>query len=196
MKLRILNGGHQVIAIPGEVLGLRTIADTMANPLIRGLFRKVALEEVAPHVPSVPDMTPQAYVDLIDMRFSNPMIVDTVRRVAMDGSAKHAGQVMEPLNDGLAAGTPVEGMALVQALWARMCAGVREDGTTIEPNDPHWDSLQAVAKEARSDPAAWLAQRYYVGVQDATTFTEPFARWLRLIWDEGTETALQRYLSR
>ena len=167
----------------------------MAHPLIRGLFRKVALEEVAPHVPTVPNMTPQQYVDLIDGRFSNPMIVDTVRRVAMDGSAKHAGQVMEPLNDGLAAGTPVEGMALVQALWARMCAGEREDGTTIEPNDPNWESLQAAARAAKSDPAAWLGQRYYVGVQDATAFTEPFTRWLRLVWDEGSEAALRRYLS-
>ncbi|MEC8669144.1 MAG: mannitol dehydrogenase family protein, partial [Pseudomonadota bacterium] len=50
MKLRILNGGHQVIAAPAEVLGLTTIAETMAHPQIRALFRKVALEEIGPLV--------------------------------------------------------------------------------------------------------------------------------------------------
>ena len=27
----------------------------------------------------------------------------------------------------------------------------------IEPNDPNWDRLQATAKAAKDDPAAWLA---------------------------------------
>ena len=44
MKLRMLNGGHQVIADPGEVMGLRTVAETMAHPKIAAFFRKVAAE--------------------------------------------------------------------------------------------------------------------------------------------------------
>ena len=38
MKIRILNGGHQVIANPGEVLSVETISDCMAHPLIAALF--------------------------------------------------------------------------------------------------------------------------------------------------------------
>ncbi|MEC9104185.1 MAG: mannitol dehydrogenase family protein, partial [Pseudomonadota bacterium] len=163
MKLRILNGGHQVIAAPAEVLGLTTIAETMAHPQIRALFRKVALEEIGPLVHDVPGMTPAQYVDLIDRRFSNPAILDTVRRVAFDGSSRHTGAVLPVIRDAIAAGTPLDGLALSQALWCRMCEGTREDGTTVEPNDPFWAQLQAAASAARTRPATWLDLRQFYG---------------------------------
>lgn len=195
MKLRILNGGHQIIAAPAEILGLDTIHQTMAHPLIRGLFRKVALTEMSPHVHDVPGMTPAAYVDLIDERFSNPKIADTVRRVAFDGSNRHTGAVLPVIREAAAAGTPIEGLALSQALWARMCSGVRENGTEIAPNDPVWPDLLAAGNAAQNDPQAWLEQRqFYGGLADEPRFAEAFARWLRLIWAEGVEAALRSYV--
>ena len=120
MKLRCLNAGHQIIANPGELLGLATIADCMAHEAVHGLFRKVEMEEIVPHVAAVPGRTPEEYVDLIEGRFANPEIRDTVRRVAFDGSSRHPGFVLPVIRDALKAGTPVEGLALVEALWARM----------------------------------------------------------------------------
>ncbi|KPP87922.1 MAG: mannitol 2-dehydrogenase MltK [Rhodobacteraceae bacterium HLUCCA08] len=196
MKIRILNGGHQVISDPGEILGLQTISDCMAHPLIAGLFRKVAMDEIVPHVAPVPGLMPADYVDLIDRRFANPAIVDTVRRVAFDGSSRHTGFILPVLRAALEAGTPVEGLALVQALWARMCAGTRENGSTIDPNDPFWSDLQAAALAARDDPAAWLEQgTIYGDLARAPRFAEAFGRWLTLIWAEGTEAALTAYLA-
>ncbi|TNF19302.1 MAG: mannitol dehydrogenase family protein [Rhodobacteraceae bacterium] len=194
MKLRMLNGGHQVIAAPAEILGIETIAGTMEHPGIRALLRKVALEEIAPHVQDVPGMTPAQYVDLIDRRFSNPKIHDTVRRVAFDGSSRHTGAVLPGIRDSLVAGTKINGLALSQALWCRMCAGTREDGSTIEPNDPVWDQLNAAALAARDAPQAWLEQRQFYGkLADDARFAEAFARWVRLIWAEGVEAALEAY---
>ena len=195
MKLRILNGGHQVIAAPAEILGIRTISETMQNPLIRGLFRKVALEEMAPHVNAVPGMTPAAYVDLIDTRFSNPKIVDTVRRVAFDGSSRHTGALLPVIREAIAAGKPIEGLALVQALWARMCEGSREDGSIVEANDPIWDRLQRVATMSKEDPQHWLDMRDLYGeIADHQEFAASFGNWLKLIWSSGVETALETYL--
>jgi mannitol 2-dehydrogenase len=195
MKLRILNGGHQVIADPGEILSVETIAACMAHPLIGSLLRKVALEEIAPHVHAVPGMTPEAYVDLIDSRFSNPEIHDTTRRVAFDGSARHTGALLPIIRDALAKGTPVEGLALIEATWARMCEGTREDGSLIEPNDPFWDTLVAAAKQARDRPRAWLEQRRIYGdLAGESRFSDAFDRWLSSIWADGTEAALDRYL--
>ena len=34
MKIRILNGGHQVVSNPGEILSVPTISDCMDHPLI------------------------------------------------------------------------------------------------------------------------------------------------------------------
>lgn len=197
MKIRILNGGHQVIANVGEILSVETIAGCMAHPLILALFRKVQGREIVPHVKPVPDMAPQAYVDLIERRFSNTAIVDTTRRVAFDGSSRHAGFVLPIVRDGLASGAPVEGLALVEALWARMCEGTREDGSTIEPNDPFWSGLQAAAKAARQRPRAWLEElQAYGDLADAPRFAEAFERWLSLIWSDGATRALESYLAR
>jgi mannitol 2-dehydrogenase len=196
MKIRILNGGHQVIADPGQVLGVETIAGCMQDRRVAALFDKVARDEIAPHVKPVPGMTPAAYVDLIARRFSNPQIVDTTRRVAFDGSSRHPVFVIPSIRDGLAAGTPVDGLALVEAAWARMCDGTREDGTPIAPNDPSWDGLQAAARKARTDPAAWLAQtRYYGDLADAPRFARAFDRWLRMIWADGMGAAIDAYLA-
>ena len=194
MKIRILNAGHQVLANPGEILSVPTIAGCMAHRGIAALFARVEREEIAPHVAPVPGMTALAYVEQVERRFGNPAIVDTTRRVAFDGSSRHTGFLHPVIRDALAHGAPVEGLALVEAFWARMCEGTREDGSRIEPNDPRWDALQAAATAARGDPAAWLAQRQLYGdLALAPRFADAFDRWLRRIWADGAEAALHVY---
>lgn len=196
MKLRLLNAGHQIIATPGELLSVDTIAGTMAHPLIAALFRKVETAEIVPHVNAVPDMTPLAYVELITARFANAQIHDTTRRVAFDGASRHAGFLHPILRDALAQDAPMDGLALVEALWARMCEGTREDGSKIMPNDPFWDTLNTAAKAAKETPQAWLDQRQFYGdLGDNPRFASRFAHWLRLIWQDGTEAALRSYIT-
>lgn len=194
MKIRILNAGHQIIANVGEVLGIETIAGCMAHPGILAYSDKVQRTEIAPTVPPVPGKTPAEYVDLIQRRFANPRIVDTTRRVSFDGSARHPGFVLPILRDQLAAGRSVEGLALAEAFWARMCEGTREDGSAIEPNDPIWDALDKAAAAARERPAAWLEQTSLYGDLVAeTAFSEAFSRWLSAIWARGCEAVLLEY---
>ena len=195
MKIRVLNGGHQVIANVGEILSLETIADCMVHPKVGKLFSKITRDEIAPHVDAVPDMTPNAYIDLIEGRFSNSKIVDTTRRVAFDGSSRHPGFVIPSIHDALRTGSSISGLALVEAAWARMCEGTRENGTTIAPNDPHWEELQKAAQNARVDPLVWLAQtKYYGDLAQNPRFSSAFSFWLKMIWEEGTEAAVGSYL--
>ena len=194
MKIRILNAGHQVIANPGEILSIETISGCMEHQLIRALLRKVESEEIVPRVNPVPGMAPNDYFDLIEKRFSNPAIVDTTRRVAFDGSSRHPGFVLPMIREGLASDASVEGLALVEAIWARMCEGTREDASRIEDNDPSWRRLAAVAKRARDDPGAWLEQAAIYGdLANAVRFAGPFKHWLSTIWAEGLEAALSSY---
>lgn len=197
MKIRILNGGHQVICGAGELLGLDTIAASMAHDGIRAMFRKIASEEIAPHVPEVPDISALDYIDLIEGRFANPEIRDTTRRVAFDGSSRHAGFLLPSIRDGLAKGTPVQGLALVSALWARYCLGQREDGARIEANDPLWPDLQAAAQATQGDPTAWLAKvPIYHDVKDVPHFAEAFCRWYALLASNGVNAAIRGYAMR
>lgn len=194
-KIRILNGGHQILANIGELMGLDTISQAMENPTINSLFSKVQTAEILPHVPRMPGLTATAYLAMIDRRFANPAIVDTVRRVAFDGSARHVGFLLPSVRDGLAAGTPVSGLALVEALWARMCAGKREDGSRIEANDPMWDMLTAAATTARHTPLAWLQMtRIYGDLANNPRFADAFADWLASLWQDGVEATVHRYI--
>ncbi|MGC8203739.1 mannitol dehydrogenase family protein [Aliiroseovarius sp. PTFE2010] len=196
MKLRILNAGHQVVANAGELLGMTTISDAATHPRVGAFFQKVATQEIVPQVNKVPGMSPVEYVDLIRRRFSNPAIVDTVRRVAFDGSSRHPGFVLPSVVDALAANGAVSGLALVEAAWARMCEGTREDGSTIAPNDPFWGDLNAAAIAAKRDPQAWLAMRQTYGdLGQDPRFADAFCAWLSLIWADGIEAAIDRYLA-
>lgn len=195
MKIRLLNGSHQLMANAGEVLSVEFISDCMDHALIGAYVRNAAKTEIALQVQPVPGMTPAAYVDLVDSRFSNSEIVDTVRRVAFDGSSRQTGFVLPTLRDALDNGDTMDGLALSQAIWARMCEGTREDGTVIEPNDPIWDKLTAAATVAKTHPQAWLEQRdLYGDLADNTVFKDRFDHWLSLIWSDGLEAALTRYL--
>ena len=195
MKLRILNGGHQIIADPAEILGIDTIAAAMAHPLVRRFLHKTVTEEIAPHVAPVPGMTPAAYLALIDSRFANPEIKDTTRRVAYDGSSRHPGFLMPSIRDGLARGMPVSGLALASALWARYCQGTREDGTQVAPNDPNWEILQPTAERARTEPDAWVnMQQFYGELGEVDAFVQTFSKWLSAIYTDGVEATLRTYL--
>ncbi|PID42320.1 MAG: mannitol dehydrogenase [Proteobacteria bacterium] len=195
MKIRILNGGHQIVAGVGDLLGIKTIAETMLHPAILALYRKVEQEEIQPHVKPVPGFTPEEYVRLIEKRFSNPLIVDTTRRVAFDGSSRHPGFIIPSILQGLEAGTPVEGLALVSACRARYCLGTREDGTVIEPNDPFWDSLQQAARSAKQNPRSWLDMRNCYGeLADKPRFADAFEKWLNRIYADGVAATLDAYL--
>ena len=167
-------------------------APPRAAPL---LFQKIILKEVAPQVKAVPSITPENYVDLVHKRFSNPKIIDTTRRVAFDGSSRHPGFLMPSIRDGLANDTPIDGLTLIQASWARMCEGTREDGTLIAPNDPFWDELQAKAKVARSNPSVWLEMdQIYGNLAKEPRFANSFETWFGIIWDQGLDKAIEIYL--
>ncbi len=194
MKIRMLNGGHQILSNLGELLSVETISEAMEHPLIRAAFEKIEREEILPHIRPVPGFTPTDYIDLLLGRFGNPRIIDTTRRVAFDGSSRHPGFILPSLRDGLAAGTPIDGLALVEAAWARMCYGTREDGSAIGENDPFWADLTTVARAARDDPRRWIEQRQTYGdLADDPRFAEVFEAWLNMIWRDGTEAAITAY---
>ncbi|MBO9398673.1 mannitol dehydrogenase family protein [Shimia sp. R9_2] len=195
MKIRMLNAGHQMLANVGEVLNLSTISDCMAHPEISAFFYKVQAQEVLPHVEGVDGMTPSDYLSLIEARFANPKIKDTTRRVAFDGSSRHPGFVLPTVRDAAAAGGSISGLALVEALWARMCLGARENGETISPNDPNWDRLTEMAQRSKADPSTWLSMHEIYGdLSKNKAFSEAFTHWHALIFQSGSLAALKAYV--
>lgn len=196
MKIRILNGGHAIIAYPGGLMDIEFVHEAMQHPLIRAFLDKVEREEIIPVVPPVPDTDLHAYFRKTAERFANPKIGDTVRRLCLDGSNRQPKFIIPSIADNLARGRSIDGLALESALWCRYCAGVSDSGTEIAPNDPSWDRMTAQAKRARANPAAWLEMAdIYGSVAASDAFREAFAKWLNRLWSNGAKATLEHYLA-
>lgn len=194
MKIRVLNGGHQVLAMISALLGIEIMSETMRDSRVYPFFRKCQEQEIVPHVKAVPGYTGLEYLELIDRRFRNPSIVDTTRRNCFDGASRQAGFILPSVRDGLRSGTPIEGLALVSAAWARYCCGTTEDGRVIEPNDPIWNELHGRAMSSKNNPGVWLENHAIYGELGSNQrFSEAFCRWLNLIHSKGVEVALREY---
>lgn len=197
MKIRILNGGHAIIAYPSGLMDIHFVHEGMEHPLVRAFLQKLEREEIIPIVPPVPGTDLDAYFRKVEERCLNPKIGDTIRRLCLDGSNRQPKFIIPSIADRLAKGLPVDGLALESALWCRYCAGTTDSGAVIEPNDPNWERLNGVALAAKSDPMAWLAMAdIYGDVAEAPAFRTAFADWLGMLWRSGTVETLQRYLGR
>ena len=196
MKIRILNGGHAIIAYPGGLKGHEYVHEDMADPTIRAFLDAVETREIIPIVPPVPGQDLNEYKALIIDRFSNPEVADTVRRLCLDGSNRQPKFIIPSIRDVLAAGGDAGGLTLLSAMWCRYCFGVDESGAAIAPNDPNWDRLQATATAARDNPAAWIEMTdIYGDLAQNPTFAAGFGEALDYLWANGAEAAMQRYLA-
>ena len=136
---------------PG-LLDIHFVHEAMENALVRGFLSKLERTEIIPTVPPVPDTDLGDYFTLIDKRFSNPKIGDTIRRLCLDGSNRQPKFIIPTIADRLKTGGDVTGLALESALWCRYCFGTTDSGAVIEPNDPNWDRLVEISKKAKTDP--------------------------------------------
>lgn len=195
MKIRILNGGHAVIAYPSALMDIHFVHEGMQNELVLGFLDKVESEEIIPVVAPVPNTDLGAYFTKVKERCANPKIGDTIRRLCLDGSNRQPKFIVPTLADRLMRGLSVEGLALESALWCRYCAGLTDSGAIIEPNDPNWPVLNTTAKAAQTRPEAWLGMNEIYGATGSDpAFAEPFARWLRSLAEQGTAATLREYL--
>ena len=87
-KLFMYNLGHAALAYPGYLRGFTYIHESFDDPEILTLFQQCldetdrALQKRFPE-----DLAPQSQAETrkdIELRFSNPMIMDTIRRIARD----------------------------------------------------------------------------------------------------------------
>ena len=197
MKLRILNGGHAAIAYPAALMDIHFVHEAMENELIRAFLEKLTRDEIIPVVPPVPNTSLEEYRQLIERRFANPKIGDTIPRLAQDGSNRQPKFIVPTIRDRLKAGGGIEGLALVSALWCRYLAGPSEGGHELAYNDPNIDMIRAAAKAAQADPKSFLALKDVYGeLAENATMRESFAAALSSLYENGTRATIEAYLAR
>ncbi|HVK91922.1 MAG TPA: mannitol dehydrogenase family protein [Mycoplana sp.] len=195
MKIRILNGGHAAIAYPAALLDIHFVHEAMEDADIRAFLAKLEREEIIPVIPPVPGTDLDDYFRLIETRFLNPKIGDTIPRLAQDGSNRQPKFILPSTADRLRRGEDIVGLSLVSALWCRYFAGITDSGRPIAFNDASADRLHAAAVRAKDDAAAFLALADIFGeVAGSELFRRRFAKALKTLWEKGTRATLRLYL--
>lgn len=196
MKIRILNGGHAIIAYPGGLMDIEFVHQAMAEPLITGFLNKVEQDEILPIVPPVPGTDLADYYRMIQSRFANPEVADTERRLCLDGSNRQPKFIIPSIADNLARGHLPRGLILESALWCRYCMGVTDSGQVIAPNDPNWDRLHSTARAAAADPSRWLAMtEIYGDLGQNAAVQSTFADFVTDLGQRGTRAVLADYIA-
>jgi fructuronate reductase len=148
-KLRLLNGGHSLLAYAGGLRGHRTVADAVADPVCRAWLDD--WWDLAG-----PDLT--AYRGALLERFGNPRMRHLLAQIAADGSQKLPVRVLPVLRDERAAGRMPAAAVRVLAAWLGHLRGL---GVPVD------DPAAAELTEAAAGPPAQAVRRVLGGLDPA-----------------------------
>ncbi|MEO5771064.1 MAG: mannitol dehydrogenase family protein [Burkholderiaceae bacterium] len=152
LKLRMVNGAHSAIAYLGVVAGWPTVDAALAEPALRGFIDALLRDEVEPTL--APGSLPAGYRKRLLARFANPALAHRCSQIAMDGSQKLPQRLLGTVRDRLAAGQPVDHLALAVAAWLHFLRGHDEAARAYPIDDPMAESLQRVHRQAQALPDA------------------------------------------
>lgn len=122
MKLRLLNGAHQVMAYSGLLLGHTFAHEAIADSRVRGVLHRYWYDLALPSVSLPPGVDGDGYIATLSERFSNPAVADTLERLATDSSDRMAKFVLPVLLDARTTTALSDVGALIVASWATAVA--------------------------------------------------------------------------
>jgi fructuronate reductase len=148
LKLRLLNGAHSAIAYLGVLAGWATVDAAMAQPALARFIDALLRDEVAPTIAGgLHGFDLDAYRTQLLQRFANPALAHGTAQIAMDGSQKLPQRWLNTVRDRLAAGAPIDRLALALAAWVLHLRAQPLD-------DPLAEALHALHGRAMSRPTA------------------------------------------
>jgi fructuronate reductase len=184
------------MAYLGFLGGYSYVSEAIADPALRRFIHGLMTEEVMATLPMSADVL-VAYRDALLARFANPALKHRTQQIAMDGSQKLPQRLLGTIRDRLAAGLPIERLALGVAGWMRYVTGVDEAGASIDVKDPMAKRLEAIAAAAGRDAPALVAG--LTGVPDVfgtdlpgnEDFTRAVGRQLGALLQKGALATLR-----
>ena len=88
MKLRLLNGGHSLTGLLGELLGYDRIHTAIGDPLIREVYKRYCQQEVMDTLEEIKGVDYERYRLDLERRFANPLINDSTARIISGSTDK------------------------------------------------------------------------------------------------------------
>jgi len=191
MKLRLLNGAHQVLCYLAYLAGHRLVHEAVQDPPFRALLRGYTAAEAAPTLPRVPGVDLGDYASILLERFANAGVQDTVARLCTQGSDRLPRWLLPVVRHQLETGGEIGHCAVAVAGWARYSEGVDEAGEPIDVVDRRRDELTARAGRQRDQPLAFLEDHELFGdLADDSRFTAAYEAALASLLEHGARATV------
>lgn len=202
VKLRLLNGGHSLIAYLGGLDGRETIPASRQQDFIEACTRAALVDEYLPSIDLPRDFDAAQYIEQLFARWNNTVLGDKTARVGSDGSTKLLQRVPLPAIRMLEQGQMPEQLALTVAGWiACVCppAGFDPGPVAADMVEPKIEALKRATAGA-SDLRAHVAAILHGGfLPDALTahddFCERVTHFVGLITTDGVRAAADEALA-
>ena len=152
MKLRLLNGTHSAIAYAGQLSGLDSVSDAMADPLV-GPFARAVMDDLRATVAVPAGYDIGGYCEQLLHRFENPALAHRTQQIAMDGTQKVPVRWLPALRESAAAGIERPWLERALAVWLHYLTTERSDaGKALVVSDPGAPALAARLRSAANSP--------------------------------------------
>jgi mannitol 2-dehydrogenase len=197
MKIRLLNGSHQVMCYIGMLLGYRFSPEAMMDEDVRSLIQRFMDVEVTPLLPEVPGVDLQQYKPTLRERFANPAINDQLPRIGTDGSARVPEFVLPTVSEQLARGGPITVGAFTLAAWIRFLNGKDDTGAELPYADARGEDLRDRARRGGMDASPVLSIKglFSTDILSSQRFVDEVNRFLRSFCEHGARETLKACLA-
>jgi len=140
-KIRILNGGHTIVAYLAALRGFDTYDEAIIDTELNELFSRFQEDEVIPAIPNSP-IDLKAYSQTVKLRFSNKNISDSIARICADGVSKFSLFILVTLMGSYQRGmVPNHALKGIAAWYVFMCH-VANEKIKFDYIEPKWDDAQ------------------------------------------------------
>ena len=197
VKLRMLNAGHMVMALPSILIGHQLVHEAMQDELVNRLVERFLSRDAAPHLTAPPGMGTADYAALLLRRFRNPNIRDQVTRIAGQSSAKLPVFLRPTAEAVLGTGSEHSRIAFIAACFVEYLRGQDDFGRSFPVSEPAL-TVPDLALAARHDLVSFLGMSPFAGwgLERHPDFVAEVGRQREAIRTLGTRPALQALLDR
>ncbi|MGO4604177.1 mannitol dehydrogenase family protein [Terrabacter sp. 2YAF2] len=158
-KLWLLNGSHSLLAYAGSLRGHETVADAIADPVVRSWVEEW-WDAAAPHL-DLPAVDVSDYRQALLDRYRNPHIRHLLAQIAADGSQKVPIRAVPVIRAELDEGRVAAGATRIVAAWVAHLRGHGAPVTDAAADD--------VVPLAQGEPGvAVRAVLAHLGIQSET----------------------------
>ncbi|WP_158837436.1 mannitol dehydrogenase family protein [Polaribacter sp. L3A8] len=188
MKLSLLNAGHTVLGILGDLMGYATIDESVHNKEIQNFLHNYMNIEVTPTLAGLEGVNLEEYKESLLQRFGNIYIKDQIDRICSESSAKFPIFILPTVNKQLENKGSVQFAAFVVAAWAIYSLGKNENGKPLLIKDAMQGILNDKAIASKENPTEFLEIAAVFGkLKESKTFVDAYTTSYQNITKNGVE---------